>query len=207
MNLDSLEPLLEKLCQGDMAVAKEVFLAYEPYLRRVVRRQLPTRLRAKFDSGDIVQSVWVQLLRGYKTGAWHFADVRRLQAFLVRVTCNRFNDRFRKHRLAFEKEQRLGGMHTSEMPRSPEPPASKLLHAEELWQRMLTLCAPEHHALLRLKRQGLPMEDLVAQTGLHPGSIRRILRNLARRLALQPQPMERHESSGVTHRVVNVDKC
>jgi RNA polymerase sigma factor (sigma-70 family) len=184
MNPDSLEPLLDKLCQGDMAVANKVFLAYEPYLRKVIRRQLPSRLRAKFDSVDVVQSVWADLLDGYRAGNWHFPDVRRLQAFLVQATRNRFIDSFRKHRIAFAKEQQLGGLHTSEMPAAPQPSAPDVLEAEELWEQMLALCPPEHRELLRLKRQGLPMDELVARTGLHPGSIRRILRNLARKLAL-----------------------
>jgi RNA polymerase sigma factor (sigma-70 family) len=185
MNPESLEPLLENLCQGDMAAAKQVFLACESYLRKVVRRQLPTRLQAKFDSVDIVQSVWADLLAGYRAGAWHFADVQRFQAFLVQVTRNRFNDKFRKHRIAFEKEKPLDGVHTSEMPACSVPGAGELLEAEELWEQMLELCAPEHQDLLRLKRQGLPMDEMVARTGLHPGSIRRILRNLARKLALK----------------------
>ena len=42
---DPLEALLEKLCQGDEAAAEQVFLAYEPYLRKVVRRQLPASAR------------------------------------------------------------------------------------------------------------------------------------------------------------------
>jgi RNA polymerase sigma factor (sigma-70 family) len=185
MDHDYLEPLLAKLCQGDMAVAKQVFLACEPYLRRMVRRQLPPRLQAKFDSVDIVQSVWADLFQGYRAGAWQFADAKRLQAFLVQVTRNRFNDKFRKHRIAFEREQPLAGMHTSEMPVCSEACAPQVLEAEELWEQMLESCAPEHQELLRLKRQGLPMDDLVARTGLHPGSIRRILRNLARKLALE----------------------
>jgi RNA polymerase sigma-70 factor (ECF subfamily) len=184
MNPESLEPLLEKLCQGDMAVAKKVFLAYEPYLRKVIRRQLPQRLRSKFDSVDIVQSVWADLLSGYRAGEWQFPDVRRLQAFLVQVTRNRFIDRFRKHRVAFAKEQQLASLHSSEMPASPQPEAPEVAAAEELWEQMLALCPPEHRALLLLKRQGLTMDELVARTGLHPGSIRRILRNLARKLAL-----------------------
>lgn len=185
MNADFLEPLLDKLCQGDMVVAREVFLECEPYLRRIVRRQLPPRLQAKFDSVDVVQSVWADLFQGYQAGAWHFEDVRHLQAFLIQVTRNRFNDKFRKHRIAFEREQALGGMHTSEMPTCPEPQAPHVLEAEELWQQMLQMCAPEHRELLHLKRQGLPMEELVRSTGLHPGSVRRILRNLARKLALR----------------------
>jgi RNA polymerase sigma factor (sigma-70 family) len=188
MNPESLEPLLEKLCQGDMAVAKKVFLAFEPFLRKFVRRQLPQRMRAKFDSVDIVQSVWADLLDGCRAGEWHFPDAQHLQAFLVEVTRNRFYDRFRKHRVAFEKEQRLASMHTSEIPPAPHPPASELLQAEELWDTMLSLCPPEHKELLRLKRQGLPMAELVERTGLHPGSIRRIFRNLARDLALGVTP-------------------
>ena len=71
MNSESLEPLLENLCQGDMVAAKQVFMACESYLRKVVRRQMPTRLQSKFDSIDIVQSVWADLLHGYRAGAWH----------------------------------------------------------------------------------------------------------------------------------------
>jgi RNA polymerase sigma factor (sigma-70 family) len=184
MNTAFVEPLLEKLCQGDMAAANQVFLAYEPYLREFVRRQLPQRLRAKFDSIDVVQSIWADLLNGYRAGAWHFPDAKHLQAFLLQVTRNRFYDRFRKHRVAFEREERLGALHTSEMPPSPQPQAADVYAAEELWDKMLKLCPPEHQVLLRLKRQGLPMAELVERTGLHPGSIRRIFRNLARDLAM-----------------------
>jgi hypothetical protein len=53
---------------------------------------------------------------------------------------------------------------------------------------MLSRCPEEHKELLRLKRQGLPMAELVKRTGLHPGSIRRIFRNLARDLALGMPP-------------------
>lgn len=185
MNPEALEPLLEHLCRGDMDAAKQVFLACEPYLRRIVRRQMPPRLQAKFDSVDVVQSVWADLLHGYRAGAWHFEDSRRLQAFLVRVTRNRFNDKYRKYRVSTEKEQPLDGLHTSEMPACAEPRGVDLVEAEELWEQMVALCPREHQELLRLKRQGLTMDDLVERTGLHPGSIRRIFRNLARELALR----------------------
>jgi RNA polymerase sigma-70 factor (ECF subfamily) len=185
MNPDSVEPILEQLGQGDMAAARQVFLDYEPVLRQVVRRQLPQGLRAKFDSIDIVQSVWAHLLEGHRTGAWQFSDARRFQAFLVQVTRNRFIDSYRKHRTAYEREQPLGAMRTSQVPAAVGPLPRDEIEAEELFERMLELSPPEHRELLRLKRQGLPMEELTARTGMHPGSIRRILRNLARKLALR----------------------
>ena len=45
---------------------------------------------------------------------------------------------------------------------------------------------PEHHDVLRMKRQGLEAPEIAARTGLHEDSVRRLLRQLARRLALQP---------------------
>jgi RNA polymerase sigma factor (sigma-70 family) len=185
MNTENLEPLLDHLCQGDMAAAKEVFLACEAYLRKIVRRQMPPRLQAKFDSVDVVQSVWADLVHGYREKAWQFPDVRRLQAFLVQVTRNRFNDKFRKHRIAFEREHQLGGISTSLMPACAEPQPREVLEAEDLWQRMLKLCPAEHRKILTFKRQGLSLDEIAGRTGLHPGSIRRILRTLASKLALQ----------------------
>ena len=45
MTVDSLDALLEKLNGGDDAAAEQAFVAYEPYLRKVVRRLLPAELR------------------------------------------------------------------------------------------------------------------------------------------------------------------
>ena len=185
MNPESLEPLLEKLCQGDMAVAKKFFLACEPYLRKVVRQRLPARLQSKFDSADIVQSVWADLLHGYRAGAWHFADLKDVFKPFSSRSRNRFNDKFRKLNMAIAREQGFADLHTSEMPVSPKSDVVQVLQAKELWEQMLAQCAPEHRDLLRLKRQGMTMDELVASTGLHAGSIRRILRNLARKLALR----------------------
>lgn len=185
MNMEALEPMLAKLSQGDTSAARQFFLACETPLRKMVRRQLPNRLRSKFDSADVVQSVWATLLNGFRTQAWHFANVDQLQAFLIQVTRNRFHDKCRKHRIALEKEQALGALHTSEVPPARQAPANDVVEAAELWERLLELCAPEHRELLQLKRQGLAMDEIVRRTGLHPGSVRRILRNLASKLALQ----------------------
>src|SRR3954463_558401 len=82
MTADSLDALLERLCSGDHAAAEQVFLTFEPYLRMVVRRQLPTRLRARFDSTDIVQSVWADVLGGFREAGWRFGTVEQLRSFL-----------------------------------------------------------------------------------------------------------------------------
>jgi RNA polymerase sigma-70 factor (ECF subfamily) len=188
MSHEPLEDLLDKLCSGDAAAAEQAFVTYEPYLRKVVRRQLPPRLRAKFDSADVVQSVWANVLQGFREAGWRFPDTAHLRAFLVRVTRNRFIDRVRQHRMALAHEQPLGETDPADLPAAAEPRPSEVLAADDLWNRMLALCPPAHHDVLRLKRQGLALVEIAARTGLHEGSVRRIFRQLARRMAVERRP-------------------
>jgi RNA polymerase sigma-70 factor (ECF subfamily) len=183
MSADPLEALLVKLSGGDEAAIAQVFLAFEPYLRKVVRRQLPPHLRAKFDSVDVVQSAWADVLQGFRQAGWRFADTAHLRAFLVKVTRNRFIDRYRQHHTPLEREERLPEADLDGLPARDQSRPSEVAQADDLWQRMLALCPVEHREVLRLKRQGLPLAEIGARTGLHPDSVRRVLRNLARQLA------------------------
>jgi RNA polymerase sigma factor (sigma-70 family) len=179
---EPLDMLLEKLTSGDDAAAEHVFRSYEPYLRMVVRRHLSPELRSKFDSIDVVQSVWVHLLRGFREADRHFTDLNHLRAFLVQLTRHRLIDRLRHLRPALEREQPLEGTgleyHLSES--GPRPGDS--LQADELWEQLLELCPPAHQEILRLKREGALTGEVAARTGLNEGSIRRILSTLSRRL-------------------------
>jgi len=186
MSEEPLQALLERLCRGDDRAAEQVFRTYEPYLRKVVRRQLPARLRAKFDSLDIVQSVWADVLDGFRRAGWRFEDADHLRAFLVKATRHRFIDRYRQHQRALEHERPLVEGEGDVGPVSPGPRPSEVARADDLWDKLLALCPPEHHEILRLKRQGLEAPEIAARTGLHEDSVRRLLRQLARRLALQP---------------------
>jgi RNA polymerase sigma-70 factor (ECF subfamily) len=176
-----LELLLEKLCSGDAEAAGQVFLAFEPYLRKVVRRQLPPLLRAKLDSADVVQSVWADLLAGFRQAGWRFNGVDHLRAFLVCVTRNRLIDRVRQMHPAADREEPLADA-AGQVP-AAQPRPSECAQAEEVWQKLLALCPPAHQEVLRLRRLGLSRVEVAARTGLNEGSVRRILRGLARQLA------------------------
>jgi len=198
MTHQPLDSLLEKLCSGDVAAAERVFLAFEPYLRMVVRKKLPTRMRAKFDSMDVVQSVWADLLRGFRDAGWRFADEAHLRAFLVKITRNRFIDQLRRHRAALARERPLGELVQAEEPVSQLPSPSELAQAEELRQRMLALCAPAHREIVRLRMRGIPVAEIAIQTGLHVGSVHRIFQDLACRVAVERKT--RAPSSGEANR-------
>jgi RNA polymerase sigma-70 factor (ECF subfamily) len=191
-----LDLLLDKLSGGDAEAGEEAFRAFEPYLRKVVRRQLPTRLRAKFDSADVVQSVWADVIQGLRAAEWQFADRDHLRAFLVKVTRNRLIDRCRKHGRVLAHEQAMTDTDLEGLPTLHQPRPSDLAQADDLWARMLELCPPQHHEVLRLKRQGRSPAEIAARTGLHEDSIRRILRKLARQLALKERPLTASDEEG-----------
>src|SRR5438105_10015082 len=141
---EPLDNLLVQLCSGDMAAAEQVFLAYEPYLRKAICRHFPAALRAKFDPADIVQSVWADLLRGFRESGWRFSDADQLRGFLFVATRNRLIDRIRQHQKAAAREEPLGDADRTHVLRSPQPRPSALLQADDLWERIVPRCPPEH---------------------------------------------------------------
>ena len=58
-----------------------------------------------------------------------------------------------------------------------------MAQAGDLWRRIVSLCPPAHREILQLKRDGALTAEVAARTGLHEGSVRRILNALAERLA------------------------
>jgi RNA polymerase sigma-70 factor (ECF subfamily) len=183
---DSLDDLLDKLTHADPNAAEEIYRAYEPYLRMVVRRQLTAPMRARFDSADVVQSVWADLVQGFRENQWHFRDADHLRAFLVRVTRNRFIDRLRRQSAANDREVKslAEGAEAVAEPHGLRP--SQYVAADELWTQIVADCPPEHREILELKRSGHSLDEIARKTGLHKSSVRRILYKLARRWGVDP---------------------
>jgi RNA polymerase sigma-70 factor (ECF subfamily) len=178
-----VDTLLEKLAGGETEAAERVFRDYAPFLRAMVRRRLTPRLRAKFDSADVVQSVWADVLDGLRHAEWQFSDHDRLRAFLARVTYNHFVNNCRRHSPALEREERLPDEASSALLERNQSPPSQVVQADELWETIMELCPPAHRELVKLRRQGLEVADLAERTGLHESSVRRIFYELAKRLA------------------------
>jgi len=185
MSLSATDRLLARLNDGDSAAAGELFQSFEPYLRMVIRRQMSVKLRAKFDSTDIVQSVWADVVDGLRQSRWTFQSMSQLRAFLVKMTRNRFVDRLRRHRRELEHEWTLPAPSVESLAATASPRVSENFYADELWHQMLDVCPPAHYQVLYLKRQGASLDEIAAKTGLHKGSVRRILYQIGRVVARQ----------------------
>ena len=111
--------------------------------------------------------------------------------FLVQVTRNCLTDRLRHFRPAASSAAAVGPACESNHPSlaSAQPRPSEIAQGNELWESLLANCPAKYHEILRLKRQGLTINAIAAQVGMHEGSIRRIIRQLARRLAFPSDEM------------------
>src|SRR4051812_2687181 len=146
------------------------------------RPRLPPPWRPRLDSLDIVQSIWADLLPVFRRAGWKFPDAQRLRCFLARVARNRLVDRQRKHAYGLAHEQSIIDVSQHAVSPVRMDPPSQCLQAAELWERMLASCPPAHREILLLKRSGLSSTEIAARVGMHEGSVRRVLCDLARRL-------------------------
>ncbi|HEY2909770.1 MAG TPA: sigma-70 family RNA polymerase sigma factor [Gemmataceae bacterium] len=177
---------------ADPSALDSLYRAYTPYLRAIVRRNLSDRLQGKFDSMDVVHSVWARVARQLGEDGWRVENEEQLRGLLATIARRRVASRARR-------PEALGELPDGDWERLPEERRSRpseVAQANELWERMLTLCPPEHRAILELRRQGLLLEEIAERIGLHEGSVRRVLRQLARDLALdnRPLPRDRHDT-------------
>lgn len=189
MTPETGDELLEQLWKGNAEVLGELFAVYESYLRAIVRSQLSDRLRSKFDSVDVVQSVWVQLLRRMGEDGCRVNDKNHLRALLVTIARRRLVSRARQCWWLNDADKPLDDVEWESLFDSRQSLPSETAQANDLWAKMLDLTPPDHREVLILKREGLPLQEIAAKTGLHEGSVRRILRRLSRELALQEEPL------------------
>lgn len=182
------DDLLDRLRRGEVEAAEALVRAYSAYLRAVVRRQRSDRLRAKFDSADVVQSVWVQVVRRLGRDGLPVANEAHLRALLATIARRRLVSRVRREADDTGPDRPSSdGWDTIPQPFDTTP--SQVVQADDAWAAILRACPPEHHAVVRLKREGLLLTEIAERTGLHEGSVRRILRRLARELALKQEPL------------------
>lgn len=180
--IDPLERLIADLNGGDAQIAQAALERYEPYLRMVVRRHLGKAMQSKFDSMDVVQSIWANILGTVASEHWRFRDASQLRAFLARVARNRLIDHRRKLHRSLENVRPIDAITLAEQPCENGPKASEVARGRELWDRLLAACPSAHRQILRSRLEGKTIAEIAEQCGLHEGSVRRILYGLAKTL-------------------------
>src|SRR5205823_10333892 len=92
---NDFEALMGRVRAGCPRAAQEVFDRYSDAVRRVVRRVLRDRLRAKYDSTDFVQSVWASFFLT-PPERYNFDTPQQLVNFLSKVAFHKVVDEGRR---------------------------------------------------------------------------------------------------------------
>ena len=205
----SLSCMLSRLKSGDESAANEILNRYESQVRLVVRRFLPRVLRSRFDSQDIMQSVWrsfFQRVRAENAAsdekpapetAREFQDSSQLFAFLSRMARNKVIDQYRRETSQKADVHRLRTIHGetgSEMdpPSSSESPAEMVEAADELslWR---SLVPEERQELVDLKADGHSSKEIGDKLGISERTVQRVLEDL--RLRVERRRASNHGSA------------
>jgi RNA polymerase sigma-70 factor (ECF subfamily) len=183
----SVERWITRLNAGDAVALEQLIRRYEPYVRILVRRRLGARLRSKVESRDIAQSVMADAVVGFRRGGLRFEGRAQLMAYFRRIALRRLADRYQKHRRSLAHEEPLGDTLVRDHPADAQPRPSEVAQGREFWEQLMRSCPPAHRDIVRLRMSGAPLAEIARQTGLHEGSVRRILYDLARRMAVAPR--------------------
>lgn len=194
---NDFQDLMRQVQAGSAEAARRLCDEYGSHILRIVRRRMPDRLRAKFDSVDFVQDVWASFFAGARQEG-RFDDANALVAYLVRLAQNKVIGTYRqqcsdKYDIRREYRTRVEGAEAAEIeagfgadavsdpfidPRQHTP--SQWVMADERWQRLLDSQPPERRQALLMLRDGSTHGEVAEQLGLSQKAIQRLLRRLFR---------------------------
>jgi RNA polymerase sigma-70 factor (ECF subfamily) len=174
--------LLAGLRAGDPAAAGTLYGRYGPFIRAAVRRQLHPRLRARFDSLDFVQDVWVSFL-AVPADRYTFDSPQALLGFLNRVAYNKvvevFRRRFWTDREAITREEAADGANEVRgRILCPAGTPSQWAIAGEEWERLLSRFPAGHRAIVERLREGHSNQEVARMANVSLSTVNRVVRRL-----------------------------
>lgn len=178
-----LRTLMQRVRDGSQDAVRELCDRYGPHVLRVVRRKLDKKLRAKFDSADLTQAVWASFFI-QPHHDFHFARPEELIAFLADLAHKKLVDvlrqRYGTRKYNVNREHSLEGSAAAGSLDIADgrPSPSKVLVAEDRWERLLKDQPPHHRRILELLRAGHTQAEAARAAGVSEKTVYRLIRKL-----------------------------
>jgi RNA polymerase sigma factor (sigma-70 family) len=173
--------LLDRIRGGSEEAAWELVERYERSIMRAVRQLLGFPLRAKVDSADFAQDVWLSFFR-HRSAIVELEHPFQLIQFLATTTAHKVIDEQRKRRTARHdvfRERSLdakAAVGTSLVSTDPTP--SQFAIARERWDRILAGHPDHYRQVLRMRYLGCDQAEIADTLGIHERTVRKILKKL-----------------------------
>lgn len=185
----SFDELMQQASCGSEEAVWLLLERYSKNILRVVRRHLPSELRSKVDSTDIVQSVWKSLIsKGAKFD--DAATPEKLIAYLAGMARYKVYETHRHYTTmkAFDlnREQSL-----AQLPSGRDPAASEkaeielhdsraqdpgeIVSTRDNWQRAMSNSGDRGQKIVALRLQGLTHAEVAERLEISVSTVRRVL--------------------------------
>jgi RNA polymerase sigma-70 factor (ECF subfamily) len=172
--------LLDGCRAGSETAARELFDRYVERLMLLARRRIGSRMAARIDPEDVVQSVFRTFFCRLKEDRFQIGGEDDLCKLLVRITVHKTLRQVAFHRAAKrDPAQEAGhGVQAGEMllqVMDEEPSAETVVAFLDQFEHLLDQLAPADRRILELRFQGHSTEDIARELGLYDRKIRRVL--------------------------------
>lgn len=176
----SFHALFQQAVDGSREAAQQIQEEYGPYIVMAVRQRLSQKLRAKYDSLDFVQDVWLSLFR---TPDRAFETPEHLISYLVSMARNKVTDAGRHRVLALKHDVRreepvANGVEGQERQKlfARDGTPSEAAISREMWEQMLEGQPPAYRKVLSMLRDGCTQDEVAEQLNLCLRTVQRIQR-------------------------------
>lgn len=183
---EAFRDLTDRLKGGSESAFEEILQRYGPYVMRSVRRSLDRRLRARFDSQDFAQAVWMTA-HEHRDRLAACTSPESLMALLVTIAQRKVRYEFRRHLQAekqnINKERSMqADSFVLPLPDHSAEHPSQIVLAREQWDLMVHEEPPRYREILELRCEGLTLDEIAEKVGVNERTVRRVIKKLADKL-------------------------
>jgi RNA polymerase sigma factor (sigma-70 family) len=174
---NAFRDLIDRVRAGDEDAAAELVRRYEPTIRRVARVRLADdRLRRRFDSMDICQSVFASFFVRAALGQFELDSPEQLLGLLVSMSRKKVIDHAREEGAARRDYRRLmpEGLEDRDFVAADATPSGEVA-AGELLQEVRRRLTDEERRLAEQRAAGRGWAQIAADCGGSPEALRKQL--------------------------------
>jgi RNA polymerase sigma factor (sigma-70 family) len=185
---DQLLPLRELVSgirEGDEQAVGAFVAHYEPQLRRVLRVTRVIRLlQSQFDSQDLMQSVFMQVIADIRADHAKFSDESALVGYLSTVGRNRLRDHIRRVKATKRDRQKTVGDDVEALKKVAQsgPSPSQIVEVREQVARIEACASPSELKVIKERADGAGWQELASARGLNPEALRKRIERVRRRI-------------------------
>jgi RNA polymerase sigma-70 factor (ECF subfamily) len=187
---DSFAVLMGRLRSGEDEAARVVFVRFAARLAGLARRHLDSRVSAKVDPEDVVQSAYKSFFLRQREGGLDVGTWDGLWGLLTIITLRKCADRaayYRAGKRDVTRETATGGDDSAPgavelaLDREPRPEEAAVL-AETVEALFRTIDDPDERSILELSLQGHTATEISERLGRAERSVRRLREHVRKRL-------------------------